>query len=284
MADSSVHGPASIPSLLGHTVDGELAWGPSDAVVFAAATGAAPATDLDYLDLSRGPSVMPLFPGIRLARAGQHHPRWLSSFGWDEHDTFILSSEFTIHDVAPPAAKVRWHAEIVDVWDKDSSAILVGECSAGLAGETLLTWRNSVMVRGRGGFGGERGPKRQPPPELHTASELDVVLPPVGAALYQLVGEHNPHSLDPGFAADAGLPGPITAGALLIAAAARTITATYADGDHQALRHIRVDHAGPHIIGNPLTMLIQESDTGTLHFEVASDGQQVLLAGHADLN
>jgi hypothetical protein len=30
-------------------------------------------------------------------------------------------------------------------------------------------------------------------------------------------------------------------------------------------------------------MRIQASDTGTLNFEVASDGQPVLLAGQADL-
>ena len=76
----------------------------------------------------------------------------------------------------------------------------------------------TMLVRGRGGFGGERGPSRTPTSVLDSAIDLDLHLPANSAALYQLVGDHNPHSLDPAFAAEMGLPGPISAAQLLIGA------------------------------------------------------------------
>jgi acyl dehydratase len=139
------------------------------------------------------------------------------------------------------------------------------------------------MVRGRGGFGGDRGPRRPPSPELDAAIELPVDLPANSAALYQLVGEHNPHSLDPEFAAQMGLPGPISAGQVLIGAAGRTLTAAFAEGDHRALSRISVDYAGSHVVGQPLTMRVQQDGTNTFDFNVHSGDQPILLGGRAIL-
>src|SRR3954452_20301774 len=45
-----------------------IGWEPVDAVVFALATGADPVADLDYLDIARGPYVLPTLPFVRAAR------------------------------------------------------------------------------------------------------------------------------------------------------------------------------------------------------------------------
>ena len=50
-----------------------MAWKPDDAVVFAAAVGADPGADLDYLDLSRGPVVLPTFLAARIGHSGREH-------------------------------------------------------------------------------------------------------------------------------------------------------------------------------------------------------------------
>ena len=140
-----------------------------------------------------------------------------------------------------------------------------------------------MLVRGRGGFGGERGPSRAPAPALDAAADLDLHLPPNSAALYQLVGDHNPHSLDPAFAVEMGLPGPISAGQLLIGVAARTLTARFADGDHGALSRLAVEFASPHVVGQPLTMQAQADGSNAFDFAVHSGGEPVLLGGRAEL-
>jgi acyl dehydratase len=152
-----------------------------------------------------------------------------------------------------------------------------------VAGQRVCSGDTTFMVRGRGGFGGERGPSRTAAPALDGAVDLGVHLPPNSAALYQLVGEHNPHSLDPAFAAEMGLPGPISAGQLLMGATARTITAAFADGDHGALSRIAVEFAGPHVVGQPLTMRARADGCGAVDFAVHSGEQPVLVGGRAEL-
>jgi hypothetical protein len=80
-----------------------------------------------------------------------------------------------------------------------------------------------------------------------------------------------------------GLPGPISAGQMLIGAAALTLTAEFANGDHAALSRIAVEFAGPHVIGQPLTMKVQADGTDAIDFTVHSGDQPVLLGGRAEL-
>ena len=42
-------------------------------MVFAVAVGADPGADLDYLDLSRGPVVLPTFLAARIGHSGREH-------------------------------------------------------------------------------------------------------------------------------------------------------------------------------------------------------------------
>jgi acyl dehydratase len=253
-------------------------------VVYAAAVGADPDADVVYLDLSRGPEVLPTFLGARLLREGQKNDFW-GPWDLDPHATFTLSCDLAFHHRAPSTHEGDAGVETVvtKVWDKGSSVVVVTEFEVTVAGQRVCSGDTTMMVRGRGGFGGERGPSRTVAPALDGAVDLDIHLPPNSAALYQLVGEHNPHSLDPAFAAEMGLPGPISAGQLLMGAAARTVTAAFAAGDHGALSRIAVEFAGPHVIGRPLTMQAQASGSGVIDFAVHSGDQPVLVGGRAEL-
>jgi acyl dehydratase len=183
----------------------------------------------------------------------------------------------------PASAEAECVVEYVELWDKGSSAIAVGESTMGVHGHAVGRVRTTVMFRGRGGFGGERGPVRTPPPDLEGAFELPVRLPDHSAVLFQLVGDHNPHSLDPGFAKAMGLPGPISAGQLLIGAAGRAITETYANGDHTALRRIAVDFVGTHLVGEPLTLKVEPNGSNTFDFALFASDHPVLHGGRAEL-
>jgi hypothetical protein len=254
-------------------------------VVYAAAVGAAQEADLAFLDLSRGPSVLPTFLGAQVFRSGQALNLW-ESWAWDPHDTFTLGCDLSFHRPAPSANDGQ--GEVVtgatEVWDKGSSVVVVTESTLTVDSELLCSALTTVMVRGRGDFGGERGPSRTPAPALDAAVELHLSLPANSSALYQLVGDHNPHSLDPSFAAEMGLPGPISAAQLLIGAAALRLTTTFADGDHTRLSRIAVEFAGSHITGQPLTMQVQRDGSDSFDFAVHSGDQPILLGGRAELS
>ncbi len=281
--DPTQDGPRSMLDALGNSARTPITWTPEDNVVYAAAVGADPVTDLDYLDLSRGPAVLPTFLGARLFREGQKLNLW-ESWAFDPHATLTLSCDMSFHHRDSAADGDGESAtEAIEVWDKVSSVLVVTESGVTIDGQVVCSVITTMMVQGRGDFGGERGPSRTPAPALDDAVDLDIDLPANSAALYQLVGEHNPHSLDPAFAAEMGLPDPISAGQLLIGAAALTLTSEYADGDHRALSRIAVEFAGSHPIGQPLTMRVQGDGTDTFDFAVHSGDQPILLGGKAEL-
>ena len=268
---------------VGHSDTTPISWSPDDAVVFAVAVGADPAADLDYLDLSRGPLVLPTFIGGRMFRAGQASTLYEPS-ALDPGATFTLSCDMSFHRLAPSATDSGVaRNEIIAVWDKRSAGLFATETSVAIEDQLVCSVITTMLVQGRGNFGGERGPSRKPAPLLDDVVAVDLRLPANSAALYQLVGEHNPHSLDPSFAAEMGLPGPISAGQLLIGAAARTLTARFAGSDHGALRRIAVDFAGSHIIGQPLTMQVQADGDDAVDFAVHAGDQPILLGGRAEL-
>lgn len=202
---------------------------------------------------------------------------------FEPQNIFTVSCDMALVAELPAAAEAECAVEYVELWDKGSSAIAVGENTMVVDGQAVGRVRTTVMFQGRGGFGGERGPARTPRPELDGALELPVRLPDHSAVLFQLVGDHNPHSLDPRFAKAMGLPGPISAGQLLIGAAGRTITESRADGDHAALRRIAVDFVGTHPVGEPLTLKVQQNGSNTFDFALFTDDRPVLHGGRAEL-
>ena len=269
---------------LGRSTTTPIPWARHDIVVYAAAVGADPNGDLGYLDLSRGPQVLPTFVGARIFREGQKGNFW-TPWDFDPHATFTLSCDLTFHRLLPSDndADAVVETVVTGVWDKGSAVLVVTGLGVTVAGQRVCSGSTTMMVRGRGGFGGERGPGRVATPALDAPIDIDVRLPPNSAPLYQLVGEHNPHSLDPAFAADMGLPGPISAGQVLIGAAALTITREFADGDHGALSRIAVEFAGPHVIGQPLKLQAQADGSNVIDFALHSGAQPVLIGGRAEL-
>jgi hypothetical protein len=271
-----------IAELLGCSFRLPLAWTAADAVVYAAAVGADLRTDRDYLDLSRGPRVLPAFLGARMFRAGQAADH-VAPWAFELTDMVTLGCEISFTGDFPADADTLVEGTYVEIWDKGSSAIAVSEWEAVVASEVATTLRTSVMVRGRGNFGGERGPARNLPPDVDGAVECPVDLPANAAVLYQLVGDHNPHSFDPAFAAAFGFPGPISAGAMLIGTVARTLTHNFAGGDHSALAHISADYGSPHLVGHPLVLKARPDGSDGFGYALLDAEQSVLVHGRATL-
>ena len=108
-------------------------------MVFATAVGADPSTDLDYLDLSRGPSVLPTFLGARVFREGQNLNLW-EPWAFDPQATFTLGCDMSFHGRAPSANDDRGvvETEATAVWDKGSSALIVTDTAVTIDGRLVV--------------------------------------------------------------------------------------------------------------------------------------------------
>jgi acyl dehydratase len=121
-----------------------------------------------------------------------------------------------LHGEIPVEGKVRTTGRVLGVYDKGSAAVVVSESESvdAATGAPLFTTRNSMFIRGEGGWGGDRGPSgpknvapdRAPDHEVTYQTRLDQAL------TYRLSGDRNPLHSDPEFAKMAGFPKPILHG------------------------------------------------------------------------
>lgn len=106
----------------------------------------------------------------------------------------------------PPAGELEMTARIAAVHDKQTAALLDirVECA-----EVELSYL--MYVRGRGGWGGDRGPQRNGrAPQMRTRATLDI--DERAAVLYRLTGDFQPIHVDLELAQSAGLRRPLLHG------------------------------------------------------------------------
>ena len=144
--------------LLGHAVGYPASWVPDDAVLYAAAVGADLRADLDYLDLSRGLKVLPTILGARVSRSGQDSEENFDAWEFEPHDMLTLSCDMTFVAELPAAAVAECAVEYVELWDKGSSAIAVGENNMVVDGHAVGRVRATIMFQGSGASGVSAGP------------------------------------------------------------------------------------------------------------------------------
>lgn len=117
----------------------------------------------------------------------------------------------------PPQANVRGEAEVVSLTDRGAGkgAVLVLERRIldAQSGALYCRLRQTLLLRGDGGFGGKPDERRDAPlPDSGPDSVLSYPTSPRAALIYRLSGDWNPLHLDPDFAARAGFERPILHG------------------------------------------------------------------------
>ncbi|MCY3562284.1 MAG: MaoC/PaaZ C-terminal domain-containing protein [bacterium] len=140
----------------------------------------------------------------------------------------------TLHRPLPTEATISTVAEITGVYDKGKAAVveITSRASDTADGQPMYTNVATLVLRGEGGFGGDRGPSaagtdrpdRDPEAVVSYTTRTDQAL------LYRLNGDRNPLHSDPAFAALAGFDRPILHGLCTYGFTGRALLAAVCDG------------------------------------------------------
>lgn len=185
-----------------------VAYTERDAILYALAVGA-PIDDLSLV-FEGQLRVLPTF-ALTLA---QWAPDVLAEAkAFDTTRAVHGSQRLTVLKPLPRAGELTMRARVTDVWDKGAAAIFDVEVDSDFF---VATW--SLFAPGSGGFGGERGPAREPAPETEPTWSQRIPTSVNQAALYRLLGDLHRIHIDPAAAAAIGASRPILHGLCTLAA------------------------------------------------------------------
>ncbi len=169
--------------------------------------------DLAFLDETRL-QVLPSF-AVTLASPGMwmRDPRFGVAFNQLVH----AAQDVTFGDKLPSAATIVGTARVAALGDRGAGRgaelVVEREVRGAADGRLHATIRQTLQLRGDGGFGGD-APVRAPLliPDRSPDVVVDVQVSPRAALIYRLSGDRNPLHIDPDFARSAGFERPILHG------------------------------------------------------------------------
>jgi len=186
----------------------------------------------------------------------------------------------------PRKAELSHVASIKDIWDKGKHALVVTEVKTYDGdGNELVRNELTTLIRGAGGWGGERGPSANvnEPPDREPDAVVTEQIPANAALLYRLSGDWNPLHADPGFAKAFGFERPILHGLCTFGYAGRHVISKFApDGNPDYFKSIRVRFADSVFPGETLiTEMWKESDQKIIFRSTIKERDSVVLSAAA---
>jgi (3R)-3-hydroxyacyl-CoA dehydrogenase / 3a,7a,12a-trihydroxy-5b-cholest-24-enoyl-CoA hydratase / enoyl-CoA hydratase 2 len=181
-------------------------------------------------------------------------------------DRILHGEQFTeIVKTLPPKAKLKHQAHISEIFDKGKHAIVVTHIDTFDAETNQLLVKNdlSMVVRGAGGWGGERGPSSDVnvPPSRAPDAVIVEKTSDNQALLYRLSGDWNPLHVDPEFAKLFGFEKPILHGLCTYGYVGRAVVSAFLGGDVRKFKNIKVRFADSVFPGETLKIeMWKESD------------------------
>jgi len=248
-----------------------------DVALYALGVGAAPNGNDDdnnkdlqlvYEMHSDGFNVLPTYgviPAINtmlaMAKEGKTAPG--QNYGFDR---LLHGEQYTeVKRPLPPHATLTHKSKVTGIYDKGKNALIETETRSFTdEGEELIVNRFSAVIRGAGGWGGDRGPteEQNTPPDRKPDAVIEEVIDQNAALLYRLSGDWNPLHADPNMAMAFGFERPILHGLCTYGYAGRHVINSFSDGDPRYFKSIQVRFADPVYPGDTLvTEMWKESDT-----------------------
>ncbi|HLU68363.1 MAG TPA: SDR family NAD(P)-dependent oxidoreductase [Kofleriaceae bacterium] len=228
-------------------------------------------------------AVIPPVNGIlTMAKEGKMAPGL--SFGLDR---LLHGEQYTeLRRPLPPKATLRHETRVKSIWDKGKNAVLVYETrSTDETGEVLMVNELTAVIRGAGGWGGERGPSEPEnvAPDRTPDATAEQTIHANQALLYRLSGDWNPLHVDPSFAKAFGFARPILHGLCTFGYAARHVIRAFAPkGDPRYFKSIKVRFADSVLPGETLvTEMWKEGDTRVVFRCKVKERDKVVISNAA---
>jgi (3R)-3-hydroxyacyl-CoA dehydrogenase / 3a,7a,12a-trihydroxy-5b-cholest-24-enoyl-CoA hydratase / enoyl-CoA hydratase 2 len=267
-----------------------FSYGERDAMLYALGVGAAP-DPLDPTGLSyayeNAPAGFQLLPTFAATFGYQSIWQILDVPGLNLNPMMLLHGEQVtrVPRPLPPSATVTSRGAISHVYDKGSGALfLIDVASTGEDGALLAENRYSLFVRGRGGWGGGRGPAAGADvPDRAPDAVVEQPTAPNQALLYRLSGDYNPLHADPRVASLAGYDRPILHGLATFGFAAHALLRKMTSGRVAPFRTMRARFAGHVFPGETLLTELWQPDPGAVHFRCRVAGRETVVLSHGRL-
>jgi acyl dehydratase len=204
------------------------AW--QDVALYALALGAG-TEDLGFVLDQPAPKVLPTYgvipafePVFEAARAT----------GGDLVQLLHTAQRTELVKAFPAQGELRTSAQIRGIWDMKIGALLIVDTETEVDGSLACRTSWQMLLRGAGGFGGERPPaglRTRPPKDQPAHFEVEVPTSRNQALLYRLTGDINPIHSHPEVAALAGFERPILHGLCSYGIAGRMALKHFAGDD-----------------------------------------------------
>ncbi|OPE45828.1 dehydrogenase, partial [Mycobacterium intermedium] len=203
----------------------------------------------------------------------------IGSFNW----ALLLHGSQTVrlHAPLPPAGKLSVVSEVADLQDKgegkNAIVVLHGRGTDPDSGELIAETITTLVLRGEGGFGGEKGERPGAPefPDREPDARIDLPTREDQALIYRLSGDRNPLHSDPWFAKElAGFPTPILHGLCTYGVSGRALVAELGGGQAAKITSIAARFTKPVFPGETLSTLIWRTEPGKAVFRTEASGAQ----------
>jgi acyl dehydratase len=182
----------------------------------------------------------------------------------------------------PPAGEMSTEVAVEGIWDMKIGALVAIATETKVNGALTARTVWQLLLRGDGGFGGERPPqllRTKPPDGVAPAFKVDVPTADNQALLYRLNGDVNPIHSHPEMAEAAGFDRPILHGLCFYGIAARVALKELAGDDPARFRSFEARFAKVVMPGDTLTVegwLLDEPGAAAVTVTVKETGQKAI--------
>jgi acyl dehydratase len=250
-----------------------------DVALYALSLSAGP-TDLDYL-LDPTPKVLPTYGVIPAFKPVFDA---MQRSGGDLVQLLHTGQRTELLRPFPSSGTLETTAALRGLWDMKIGAIAYVDTETRVDGTPTCRTTWQLLLRGEGGFGGERPPqglRTKPPKDQAPLFETAIATSESQALLYRLTGDINPIHANPEVARMAGFDRPILHGLCTYGIGARAALKALAGDDPARFRAFEARFAKPVMPGDTLIVRgyqLAEPGQAAITVSVEASGEQAIAS------